>query len=92
VSERPMIGRCQVSRRGPSIGADRTVAPDAIGHKAEELIRGSSGTATPQTVARSGRWCNGVTRLTPATAAIRVGSQDSCFGVDTGLVALRMRA
>ena len=35
---------------------------------------------------------NAVTRLTLATSAIRVISQDSCFGVDTGLAALRMRA
>jgi hypothetical protein len=30
--------------------------------------------------------------LTLATWAIRVSSQDFCFGVDTGLAALRMRA
>ena len=30
--------------------------------------------------------------FTRATSAIRVISQESCFGVDTGLAALRMRA
>jgi hypothetical protein len=33
-----------------------------------------------------------VTRLTLATWAIGVFSQESCFGVDTVLAALRMRA
>ena len=40
----------------------------------------------------SGVLLGAVTRLTLATSAIRVISQDSCFGVDTGLAALRMRA